>query len=371
MKDAVRKRRILFVSGQDYRSKRRVNVHHICEAISQSCDVKFFSLGYSVFSRIKGRDPRIELEDCANSVGSFQGVECFFWKSALHPFRIGAGVFSLLDAIFFEAYRSVIPTLFRNWVEWADLVVVESGIGVVVLDLVKSISPHCRLAYVASDDLETIHASSFLSSLLIRSAGEVDFAAVPSDKMRTAELPFKNVQVIEHGLDPAIYDPPGPSPYRAGLNAVSVGSMLFDLSFFRAMAPKFPDVMFHVIGSGVKAVDISTNVIFYPEMPYRDTLDFVRHASFGIAPYASEDDPEYLSDTSMKLMQFCASGVPAVCPNFAVGKYEAVRFGYRVGDILSMADSVRRAILCDRFVPYRFGGWTDVARRLLLGAFAD
>ncbi|MGO7251742.1 hypothetical protein ACCS63_36010, partial [Rhizobium brockwellii] len=66
---------------------------------------------------------------------------------------------------------------------------------------------------------------------------------------------------------------------------------------------------------------------------------YIRHADIGIAPYHSALDAAYLVDTSMKLMQFEAAGVPAVCPTFAQGGRMS-RFGYTVGD----ADSIVRAV---------------------------
>ena len=97
--------------------------------------------------------------------------------------------------------------------------------------------------------------------------------------------------------------------------------MLFDREFFDIAAPLFPDVTFHVIGGGRAAEELKhANVKIYGEMPYEQTLGYIKHADFGIAPYTLEHGQDYLCDTSMKLMQYALFGIAAICPRVVVGE---------------------------------------------------
>ena len=108
--------------------------------------------------------------------------------------------------------------------------------------------------------------------------------------------------------------------------------MLFDPSFFAAAAALFPDLQFHVIGAGKTAASLhADNIVVHPELAFADTLGYLQHAAFGVAPYRDADAPRYLIDTSLKLRQFALFGIPAVCPVFALGEAKG-RFGYTPGD---------------------------------------
>ena len=150
--------------------------------------------------------------------------------------------------------------------------------------------------------------------------------------------------VIPHGFDLLLLNDQAPSPYGPGCHAVSIGSMLFDRSFFDIAAPLFPDLTFHVIGAGSAADGLSApNVRVYPIMPHAATIPFIRHANIGIAAYRDVGQPAYLTDSSMKLIQFAAFGLPSVCPHFAVGS-RPERIPYDPGQLASIRHAIALAI---------------------------
>jgi hypothetical protein len=55
-------------------------------------------------------------------------------------------------------------------------------------------------------------------------------------------MPEIPLSFIPHGVDVRARDQEKPSPYGPGLHAVSVGSVLFDESFFTSAADQFPEV---------------------------------------------------------------------------------------------------------------------------------
>ena len=181
----------------------------------------------------------------------------------------------------------------------------------------------------------------------------------------------RNKYFVPHGLDHSIAEQADPSPYGPGKHAVSVGSMLFDPSFFQIAARFFPDVTFHIIGSGCANQNYAENVQVYDEMKFQDTLPYIKHADFGIAPYRSEAVPAYLADTSMKLMQYDFFGLPAVCPMPVVGSHLS-RFGYQPGNAASIELAIRAALSAPHRSSSRHLSWGEVVDRLIdPGRFAD
>ena len=141
--------------------------------------------------------------------------------------------------------------------------------------------------------------------------------------------------------------------------------MHFDASFFQIAAGAFPEITFHVIGPGAAGQDLSgPNIRVYGEMRFQDTLPFVKHAAFGIAPYRNDGIPAYLADTSMKLRQYRFFGIPAVCPNFAAGG-DPYRLGYGPSDKPSIVAAIASALETGRVPAGAFLSWREVADRLL------
>jgi 2-beta-glucuronyltransferase len=132
--------------------------------------------------------------------------------------------------------------------------------------------------------------------------------------------------------------------------------------------------MFHVIGGGRNSAGLaSENLVVWPEMPFSETVRYIRHASVGIAAYTANDAPYYLSDTSMKLLQYQYVGLNGVCPFFACGEFPG-RFGYAPDNSASIVSALDRALGADRFEPddSLFLDWSDVVDRILSpGEYAD
>jgi 2-beta-glucuronyltransferase len=141
--------------------------------------------------------------------------------------------------------------------------------------------------------------------------------------------------------------------------------MLFDPGFFVIASQLFPDITFHVIGSGKGIQEgYGPNVKVYDEMPHKATLPYIKHATIGIAPYRAAGLPTYLSDTSLKLMQYDFFGLPAVCPHGIVGDYQS-RFGYTPDDADSIVAAINSALAAPRKSFRTPLAWSEVADRLL------
>lgn len=141
--------------------------------------------------------------------------------------------------------------------------------------------------------------------------------------------------------------------------------MLFDAEFFVSASHQFPDIHFHIIGCGQsRHPDYGDNVTLYGEMPHAETLRYLKHARFGIAPYRAASVPVYLADTSMKLIQYDFLGLPAVCPTAVVGDYRN-RFGYSPQDHASITHAIQQALNAPHLPSRRHLNWAEVTDRIL------
>lgn len=352
------------ISAQhDYRSPRRANIHFIAEELAKHGIVQFFSCRFSALSRFKYADPRSGLVGRANRVERHEGVDSYLWRPAVHPIALPA-LLRGLERRLFKLYVEAAPQVLRDWIEAADVVLIESGISILFYGLVRQINPRATIVYSVSDDLETIRAAGTAREYLASVAGEIDLIRVAS-RSAVGTFPKRNVFFVPHGVDKLAVQAPNASPYQRGtVNAISVGSMLFDGRAIDMAATMFPDIQFHIIGSGrVLRTSSRHNVIYYPEMPFAQTIPYLQHAAIGIAPYRQDRTASHIAETSLKLTQFGHIGLPAVCPREAVGS-SRIRFGYDIRDPGTIRTAVEAA-LASPHVPDEAWSWAEATDRIL------
>lgn len=363
---------VIVSSVHDYRMARRGSIQALADAFHRArFRTVFLSVRFSALSLLKS-DPRTSLRGKANRFERHNGIECYLWRTPLHPFATGSARGNRLTAPLHDLYAAWpsedVDSVFRC----ADVIVVESGLGVLLIPRMRRLNPRALLIYRGADALDTIGAHPLLQRRLEQSAGLVDHYCLLAEGM-AAQFTFARHRafVVPQAIHRADFERIGPSPYAGGRNAVCVGSMLFDRGYFDIAGPAFPNVTFHVIGCGGAYKGVA-NVRVYPEMPFRETLPYVAHADIGVAPYRLAPASSYLSESSLKLTQFAFLRRPAVCPHFAVGR-RAHRFGYAPGNRAETV-AATTAALADRFEisePPPLN-WDDVVPRLLRPrAFAD
>lgn len=356
--------KFLFITQHDFRTDRKTNIHFVSEEMTRHGEVRVFSLGFSLLSLIRN-DPRLSLYGKANKVELYKGVYCYLWRSLLHPIDLKMRSLDPIANMSFALFRSLAPNPLKEWILTSTHIFVESGLPVIFFDLIKRINSKAKIVYLCSDDLETIGCAKFLLDDLERTLPHYTSIIVPSRKL-AAKLPAGARQYfIPHALDSKVRDVTPISPFEGGVNAVSVGSMLFDAAFFSIAAAAFPNIEFHVIGGGPKAKRLrARNIRIYGEMPFSETIAFLKHADFGIAPYQGAKVSDYLADTSMKLMQYGLFGLPAVCPTATVGTHVG-RFGYEPDKAETIIAAIKGAMALGRFSGPSALNWAQVTERMI------
>ena len=354
----------LVISAHDFRTPRRSSLHFITDELATRGETRFFSLRFSALSRLKG-DPRLKLSSRANRKEWHNGVECFLWKTLVHPVNTRIRFFRPFENILFRLHRARPHPVLVEWIKGADTIIFESGLAVIYFDLACKLNPAAKKLYRASDDLSTINVADYVQRIFDRAAPEMTSICMLSPLLAQAMPHTDNLYYVPNGINPSILDGGDPSPYEEGINAVSIGSMLFDPTFFEIASDAFPEITFHVIGSGMpRRPGYGANVKVYGDMKYSETISYIKHANFGVAPYQAQSVPEYLSDSSMKLLQYDVFGVPAVCPRAVVGSY-ASRVGYDPGDAASIVAAIRAACAMEHKPSRRYLNWAEVTDRLL------
>jgi 2-beta-glucuronyltransferase len=365
--------KVVIVSGvHDYRTPRRGSIQALADALVRlGYEVSFISVRFSPISRAKG-DHRTFLWDRANRAETVNGVRCYLWRTPFHPFRTGRPLLDDSAGFLFSAYASWPSRFIDDELRSASHILVESGLGIMLIHRARRLNARARIIYRGSDALHTIGAPPALARELRRRADDVDAFCLLAEKM-AADFQWAGEKtfVVPLGVNRDDFASIGPSPYSGGINAVTVGSMLFDPSFFTLAAPHFPDVQFHLIGTG-EPFAAPANVRLYKEMPFKATLPYLKHADFGIAAYLPAANSGYLAQSSLKLMQYGYLGLPAVCPDYAAGASQH-RFGYVCGDEAAIVTAIRRALAHGRFAgAAAVPSWEEVAQRMLAPEdFAD
>lgn len=350
----------LLLSAHDYRSPRKAGIHFVASELAKMGPTRFFSLRYSFLSRYK-HDPRLSLDDQANKIVTHQGVDCYLWKTLIHPIRIRP-----FESLMYHLYSFGFNRVLRRWIRESDVIILESGVAPIFFDLIKHLNPRTKILYRASDALDTIDAAVYIRNTFARIAKDIDTIVMPSKALADSMPSTHNLAFVPQGIDHAVGEKANPSPYGEGIHAVSVGSMLFDPHFFVLASKRFPQIHFHIIGScQPRHPDYGNNVSVYGEMPFDKTLPYIKHATLGIAPYSSVNLPAYLRDTSLKLTQYEFFGLPAICPHFIAADYPS-RFGYDIGDEDSIAQAISRALNPPQpFSKRTVLDWAQVTARML------
>ena len=360
------KSKVVIVSGvHDYRTPRRGSIQALADALVRlGYAVTFISARFSPISRAKG-DHRLFLWERANVPETVNGVQCYLWRTPFHPFRTGRPALDRSAGLLFSAYAAWPNGFIDDEFRSASHILVESGLGIMLIHRARRLNPQARIIYRASDALHTIGAPPALAAELRKRTDDIDAFCLLAEKMAADfQWAAEKTYVVPLGVNRDEFASIGASPYGNGVNAVTVGSMLFDRSFFEQAAPHFPDVQFHLIGTG-EPFAAPPNVRHYEEMPFKATLPYLKYADFGIAAYKPQANSGYLAQSSLKLMQYEYLGLPAVCPDYAAGA-SPHRFGYATGDEAGIVSAIRRALGHGRFAgAAAVPSWEEVAQRML------
>ena len=354
----------LILTAHDFRTASQANMHFIARSLQKKGQVYFFSLRFSFISFLK-KDVRCQLKYKANYIDSFENVYCFLWRTFIHPLSIPFRCLNFIERFISYVYHQYPHPVLVDWVIKSDYIIIESGISCLFINSIKIMNPYAKLIYIASDLLQTIGASRSIFLSFHKYSHLIDKIIITSSKMRPFFSSKKPVIHIPHGIDSQIKQMDFTNPFVDGINAVSIGSMLFDSEFFAIAAHLFPGINFHIIGCGLhRWPNFPLNINVYDEMPFLETIRYIKYARFGIAPYIASRVHPYLADTSMKLMYYDFFGLPSVCPSSVAEGY-LTRFGYESNNPFSIFTAISAALSCSPCTGSAVISWDEVVDQIL------
>lgn len=357
--------KICIVSRHDFRTHAKASIHFHAEALARmGHEVKFLSICFSPLSRA-ATDGRVELRLTENKWELSSGVNCFLWKTPLHPLSV-LGWRGHLFGWMFHLYPAFPSTEVDTALAQADILIFQSGPSPILIRRARKLNPRAKIIYLASDLLSTAKVHPSVQKVLDGEANSIDKVVVVARAMLSnfASVFGEKTRFIPHGIEKNRFTGDYPSPFSARPCVVAIGSMLFDHAAVFEAARLLPSIQFHLIGTGSPRSELA-NVRVYGRMPFSETVAYLKHADVGLAPYCPQDDGAYLVDSSLKLIQFGYLGVPAVCPTYAVGDKKA-RIGYIAGDGESMAQAILHAIKTGRCESdHDVLSWTEAAMKLI------
>jgi 2-beta-glucuronyltransferase len=340
-------KRVVLFTLHYWFSRRRAGFHHIAQAYARAgWDVTFFTVYISPLMRLRGHDPRLQYPVVRQANRPVRdpesGVVSYVWYTPFHPFNLRLRWLNYLSTPLFGAYGRLPLGPARPLIQGADLLVLESHAGLLLLDRLRRLAPHARLVYRCSDDLDILGVHPVIRQAEQDAAAKFDLISVPCRPLlqRFTNLPDACCQ--EHGVERLAFDSATVSPYdNVGPHAVWVGTSYFDTDYLKRACTLCPTWQFHIIGP-ITSLPAAPNIAAYGEMPYRRTIPFLRHAHAGLQTIRRFPGADILT-RSLKVQQYIYCRLPIVTPAFLPLSKE-YSCPYRPGD----DESIREAMDCAR-----------------------
>lgn len=307
--------KVVMIAGHLAVAPRKVGFHFWSEYLTARGDeVYFITVGQSHLSLLtkKSRPPEpyncwVALRDHLYGMVWVPPFNPCLNKPLINPFLLP--VFSLYPRFF--------PRAALNDIQDADYIVVESGPGLALVPGLAKACPKAKIIYQVSDRLVTVGAHPAIIAAEKKALPYCSFIRVPAAVMLKDFPPNSPILYMPQGLNKPDFEARFPSPYSKDNNVISIGDMLFDADAIAIMAEAFPDWTFHVFGRNAKMNKPFANVIEYGERPIGELTAYIQHADIGLAPYRDAPNCEYLSQSSLKMIQYTYCQLPIVGPAFA------------------------------------------------------
>ena len=343
---------ITFVSQHYYPSSRRAGFHNLADAAhGMGFKVNFVTAAYSFMSYAR-RDYRTRIPGIRGNLNTLveirPGLYSYVYFTPWHPMTLLLPFLNKISMPWMDAYGRGDLGALLPLVRQTDVFVFESTPGLFLFRRFLREQPAAKTIYRVSDDIRILGSTHpRLVELEREIAPLFDSVSVPSSWMLDMFPDLPSLRLDRHGLDKNIYDNCVDSPYESGTrNAVFVGTGYMDLEFITAAAKGNQDCFFHVIGPVAAGVKLR-NVRFHGEMPFIQTVPYVKFADVGLACRTFRKGFAASLTDSLKIIQYRYCGLPIVSPDFIDLKRDGV-FYYRPGDAGSASSALRDALASGR-----------------------
>ncbi len=313
-------KRVLLVTGHYYDSKRKAGFHWIADALwRQGWHVTFFTASLSYLSYLS-HDYRFGypvVSEAKKIKRIRERLVSYVWFTLFHPanVRFTLGNYLLWPLFRTYGYLPIGPGI--ELVESADVIIFESFPGLLLFPRFKKINARARFVYRVSDDLRYMKNHPIVQTLEYSLVQSFDLVSVPSQAIYDKFRKYSNInlKLHYHGVEKRLFDRAYNNPYpRNRVNAVFVGNSHFDTDFLKIASEVLPTWLFHIIGP-LQDIPLRDNIIAYGEMPFVETIPYIKYADVGLQTRTGGPGAEALTD-SLKVQQYTYCRLPIVAPEF-------------------------------------------------------
>ena len=279
--------------------------------------------------------------------------------------NLKAPLLNRLTAPFFRFYDRFLPKAVMARMASYTHILIESGPPPLLVHRIRQAAPQARIIYHAADRLRTIHVHPCIETALRDGIRDYDLIHIMAEAMREDFPEDAPILYLPHGIAKETFDRATVSPYGVPRNAVSVGDMLFDAQVIDTLAVAYPDWTFHLFGEKAVPSVSRANIVVHGEVAFEAIVPFIKFADVGLAPYRQSEGADYLSQSSLKMIQYSYCRLPIVAPTFAAAGRNHV-CAYDPGDAASTVEAFQRAEAFDRGTIETAGilSWEEAVRRL-------
>lgn len=319
--------KIVLITGHDYEAPRKTGFYFWAEVLTgRGIDVDWLTVGLSRLTFLK-KDARSYPRPFNTWVDIRPHLKKFVWCPLFHPSNFNNRFLNAITAPVFRLYPYLLPASVKTQIKNADVFIIESGAGPLLVPVLKKINPKARFIYNHSDRFNVVKFHPVIPQTEKNNAKFFDLirtnASATVQDFETG-LP---VRYVPQAIEKDLFDVKYPNPYSSPRNAISVGDMLFDAKAIETLARKFPEWQFHLFGRLSRLETPMPNVTAHGEASFANIVPFIKYADIGLAPYKSSPDAEYLSESSLKLVQYTYCSLPIVAPHFAcIGRDHAIAY---------------------------------------------
>ncbi|MDY0029085.1 MAG: hypothetical protein RBR86_03985 [Pseudobdellovibrionaceae bacterium] len=352
--------RYLFICGHDPDAERKVDLHFLARhLVEDKHSVSFIIVGSSLIGYLLGKS---SIPPEANQWSKPGHFSKYFWYPLFHPMKVSHPLLRHIFKWLCRFYANFLPSsAFPPHTEY-DEIMVESGAGLALIPLLKARYPRTRFIYSVSDRLARLNVPESVYNYESEALDCFDLIRVPSPLMMNDFGDRRTVRFIPHGIDCALFDTVFPSPYITPKNAISIGVSLFDAEAIQTLALAYPDWSFHLFGDQAKLDKKIPNVIEHGETRFEDIIPFIQHADVGLALYCDAPLADYISHSSLRMIQYSYCRLPIVTAHFSA-RDRAHAFGYEIGNLQELRNAFDQAKMFDRSTITRdnISDWKDIA----------
>lgn len=342
-------KRVILVTGHYFESKRKAGFHWLAEAYWKAgWEVIYFTAPISWLSWLR-RDHRFNypIFQEANKIKWVrEGLASYLWFTPLHPINFRSELLNNLSYKLFSNYGNQYLGDIETYIQNSNLFIFESNAVLLLFTKFKKLNNKARYVYRVSDDLRFSNPHQLVVEAEERFSSQFDLVSVPSEYIYQKFSHLKNSALHRHAIEKSLFEQNHINPYtERSTNLVFIGNSYLDYEFIRIASLCFKDWKFHIIGPFEKKIQHS-NVIFYGEVPFVQTLPYVKFADIGLHTLCYRPGAESFTD-SLKVIQYTYCQLPIVAPEFLRSSKSHV-FYYKPNDTKSITKSLENAVKYNR-----------------------